>query len=410
MKGIKDFYTVNKDLQSKEMYLKNLLKSDCEKRRVIYLHVPFCNKICSFCPFNKPTDLKRSTYDEYLINQMKELKEYNYFKAPFNAINFGGGTPTTLKPKQMDRVLNELRKNFDILENSEISIETTISELTDDMIDVFLSNGVNRLSIGVQTFDEEMRKRYNRRSTKKETIKTIEKVISKGIINTSIDLLYNAPSQSMKSLDKDLEIISSLNLGGVSIYSLRIHEGTPLHKSISYEECENMADFIKEKEFFFRILEKLTPIGYDMLELSKLVRNNIDKYEYMDIRHNGGECLPIGYGAAGNIGAYSYRNSSIESKFSEQIKISTMGRLLKEEYYIIDSLAQEMISSKVDFDKYSKLLGYDIYDFFKGKLAELENEKLINIKDKGFEMTLDGKFWGNNIINELLLYFLEEKM
>ena len=123
-RDLKKYFEIKTD---KEIYVKNVLNNEAKNDRVIYIHVPFCNKICSFCPFNKPNKLKRKDYDNYIINELKELLKYDYSKKELSAINFGGGTPTALSPIQMDNILTFLKENFIYKNDIEISVESSVS-------------------------------------------------------------------------------------------------------------------------------------------------------------------------------------------------------------------------------------------------------------------------------------------
>lgn len=406
-RGLKNFFTVD---SNKEDYLLDILHKESNGRRVVYVHVPFCNKICSFCPFHEPDVLKRSTYDTYVLDQIEKIKPYKFMSGKFDAINFGGGTPTSLKPSQLDKILKSLKREFSIEDNAEISIETTISELNDEMIDVFLQNKVNRLSIGVQTFRDDVRKSFNRRGTGDKVIETIKKVIEKGIKNTSVDLIYNYPNQTQEMLEYDLDIIKKLPIAGISFYSLNIHEKTPLDKQLTDLQRIKMSDTRNEFRLFSQIIDTLEPYGYKVLELTKLVRDNIDKYDYMNIRHNFGHCVPLGHGSGGNIGSYLYQNNYDVKDISEEVKISSKGRIVSDEYFIMDSLVYELQKGDVNLLDFFRKMNMDLMNFFSPIFEELENDKLIEIKNDGFTMTKEGLFWGNNIINEIIAFFLEHKV
>ncbi|MDE5715233.1 MAG: coproporphyrinogen III oxidase family protein [Anaeroplasmataceae bacterium] len=386
---------------SKETYVLTELHQGNDRPFVIYIHVPFCNKICSFCPFHRPDQLKRTTYHKYIIEELEAMKNYPYFKKEVSAINFGGGTPTALKPYQMKEILKYLKNNFIYSKDIEISVETSITELTDDMIDVFIEGGVNRLSIGVQTFNDSYRKILNRRGTGAKAIETIKKVIAKGIRNTSIDLLYNLPFQTKNDLLEDLKIIDSLKLAGISFYALMIHEKTPLAKNLSEAALASMKNVQHELEMFQLILDYLRPKGYEVLELTKLVRDKIDEYKYMEIRHSLGDCVAIGHGAGGNIGCYVYRNSC-EYPMLSQTKVGSMGKILKDKYFILDKMIYDMQKNSIALSNYSKELGMDLEDILKNLLDEYVKEGYITLVEDGFVLTDLGMFFGNNIIADLI--------
>lgn len=395
---LKEFYRIDGD---KKDYVYSKLGILNEKKKVIYIHVPFCNKVCSFCPFHRPDKLKRSQYHEYVIGQLEKMKSYPYFQSKIDAINFGGGTPTALKPYQMREILAYLKNNFIYSDDIEISVESSITEMSDDMMDVLIEGGVNRLSFGVQTFQDDARRLLNRRGSGSKAIETIKKVIEKGMVNTNIDLIYNYPNQSIEDLKRDLDVIKSLNLAGISFYSLMIHEGTPLAKKITRKEIDKMNDLNHEYELFKTIINELKDDGYAPLELTKLVRNGIDKYRYIEVRHNEGDCVAIGHGAGGNIGEYIYRNSA-EYPMIEATSVGLMGRIVDKKYFIIDSLINELQHTSINIDKYEKSLNIPLREILSDLLIQLEKEKMIEIKDNSISFTTLGLFFGNNVIADIV--------
>lgn len=391
----------------KKQYVETVLNHFSQTPRVIYLHVPFCNKVCSFCPFHRPDELKRNEYDKYLIQEIDKISKFHYMKAPIDAINFGGGTPTALKPNQMARILDKLNESFDIKEKAEISVETSISELTNDMMIVLKEKGVNRLSIGVQTFNDEGRKLLGRRGSGENAIDKIRQLQTVGFKNVGIDLIYNYPGETMEILEKDLEIIKSLNLAGISFYSLMLHEKTPIYRKINSRQLTEMQDVKREKLFFDLIIHELSSTGYKPFELTKLIRNNLDRYEYMRIRHSGGSCIAIGHGAGGNLDSYVYRNSIHTPLLDETIPISSMGRVLESQYFVLDEFINDLQKMTVDIDTYSRRLGIDLLPIIEDSLEKMENENLLTIDDRKITLLHDGIFWGNNIIDELVRCILK---
>lgn len=385
----------------KESYVYDILQQSADKKRVLYIHVPFCNKICSFCPFHRVDQLNRNEYHHYIIQKLNALKGFPYMQKEFSAINFGGGTPTALKPKQMAAILQALKENLHYSPDIEISVESSITELTDEMIQVLQEGGVNRLSIGVQTFQDSTRAMLNRRGSGKQAIEKIKEVIRRGFTNTSIDLIYNYPGQQFSDLQKDLDIIKSLDLAGISFYSLMIHEKTPLAKKLTDQQRKQMQDLDHEKALFDQIVAELRPEGYQFLELTKLVRKQKDRYAYMDIRHTRGCCVAIGHLAGGNIENYIYHNSIAYPEFST-IPISKMGRVVKDRYFLLDELIYKLQKTSIDLQEYSALLQIDLKDLWKELLVKLEKEQLIRCNENGFSLTDDGIFFGNNIIADLI--------
>lgn len=395
------------DVIDKKEYLLELLNSSSLTRRAVYLHVPFCNKICSFCPMHKPDSTMRKEYHKLLINQIKELSKFKYMQNPIDCINFGGGTPTAISPEQMNEVLLALHDNFDICNDAEISLESSISELNNEMLGVLNDNKVNRLSIGAQTFNDEGRKLFNRRGDSEKAILELQKIV-KVIENTSVDLIYNYPNQTLETLQQDLDVIKYLNLAGISFYSLMIHEQTPIAKILTPKHIAEMADLTREYEFYNRIISDLASVGYSPMENTKVIRNNIDRYDYIRIRHAGGSCIAIGNGAGGNLDRYVYRNPVAGSIISKDIPISSMGRVMKNEYSILRNLVSSLQEFQVDLAYYSILLGKDLNTILASELSRMVEERLIIYENNIITITRLGMFWGNNIIDEIITKLIED--
>ena len=385
-----------------EKYLPAVLAEKPESRRVIYLHVPFCNKICTFCPFHRPDELDRREYHKYLIEEIHKIRDYPYMEAPIDAINFGGGTPTSLSPAQMKAVLAELHNSFHVAPEAEISVETSATGLSDEMIGVLKKGGVNRLSVGIQTFDDGARKLLGRRGSGEFAASRVAAAINAGIRNTNIDLIYNYPSQTDAQLINDLNVISELDVAGISFYSLVLHEKTPLYNRLDESAKAQMQNLRREKELFDMIFDNLAPHGYKMLELTKLVKDGRDRYDYMEIRHSGGSCIALGHGAGGNIENYFYHNSHAMPDVSDEIRVCSRGRVLLPEYRTVDSLIYAMQKGSVSLTEFSGHLGIDLVSLFGEKLAAFAAEGYLKVDGDTVTLTRDGVFFGNNIISALI--------
>lgn len=393
---------------SSEEYLAQELRTAAKKPLVLYLHVPFCNKICSFCPFHRPDELKRREYHDYLIENIRAVSEYPLMQGAVGAVNFGGGTPTALTPAQMDTVLKELHERFNIQDDAEISVESSAMELTDEMLEVLVKNKVNRVSIGIQSFQDEARKLFGRRRSGELAAERILKAKEYGIINTNIDLIYNYPGQTQDLLKADLEMIRSLGIAGLSFYALMLHENTPLYDSITAEQKAQMQDIEREYYFYSMITEELAKSGFEALELTKLVRDKLDSYTYMELRHTGGNCIALGHGAGGNLGNYYYQNSHQRPVISNDIRVSSKGRVVTDEYRIIDEFIYELQKSTVDLDVYSKRLGISLDKCLAESMERLREEGLILQNENKITFTNKGRFWGNNVIDEFVRCILKE--
>ncbi len=178
--------------------------------RVIYINIPFCNKICSFCIYGKELLDKDSKWEEYfsmLHKQITSLADTKWARyLPFSAVYFGGGTPTVVPCNSIIKILELIKENCSLAGDCEITVESTISDIDGEYISKLKDAGVNRISLGVQSFCTSLRKKIGRNADKEEVMRTIEMVKNSGINDICIDLIYNLDGQDNETWLEDLEL------------------------------------------------------------------------------------------------------------------------------------------------------------------------------------------------------------
>lgn len=355
------------------------------KKATIYIHVPFCSKICSFCNMRRSLQLPRENYHTLLIEEMKAYKDLDYIKnLTFDAIYFGGGTPTTLNAEALREVLRALREYFNLSADVEITIETTVTELTDEKLQMFKEEGVTRFSVGVQTFNDEGRKLMGRIGSGETAYEKLKQMKDMGFKTLSMDLIYNYPGQTKEDLEEDLDKIIALELDGFSMYSLIDMKATTI---------EDAQDINQDTVFFDIISEKMKKAGYRFLELTKMVTR--DQYKYVMNRHEGMDTLPLGAGAGGSVGGLMLMNAINLDQYEESIKTfgERNGMLFSPAYRdlaIFKGTLQkgylpEDISVYVDRVQYEKTL------------LEMLEKGYVEKEGNSYHFTSKGIFWGNNI-------------
>lgn len=319
----------------------------------------------------------------------------------YHAVYFGGGTPTTLSASGLRKVLRTLRSCLKLTPDAEVTIETTVSDLTEDRIAVFREEGVNRFSIGVQTFSPAGRRLLGRRGSGQVAADKLAFVRQSGFQNVGIDLLYNYPGESEDDLDEDLDHIEALDLAGLSFYALILREGTALHRMIGTGKCAPLGDVEHEGALFNLILDRLLERGFSLLELTKLVKPGRDNYDYIRIRYENGDTLALGAGAGGRVGSLVYRNPSGAADYRRQVESPTglpaTGFAVTQEYDFAHRLAGRLQYGRLDWADLDPLPNADTLC----SLAEnLTAEDLMRADGRGFSLTREGVFWGNNIGRE----------
>jgi oxygen-independent coproporphyrinogen-3 oxidase len=369
-----------------EYYMKKLDKESDGRSKVLYVHIPYCDKICSFCNLNrKRLDNDLEDYTNYLVKELVEKSKKEYIKtSTFEAIYFGGGTPTILKESQLERILKSIKENYSFHEDYEWTFESTIHNLSDKKIELFNNYGVNRLSIGIQTFSDRGREYLNRTFDKDKVVEKIEKLKTdfKGFV--CADIIYNYKNQSIEEVKEDACFIKELEMDSVSFYSLMIHEGSELSKEERFEQSQEKD--IASYDKFYEEMEK-SP-DWELLELTKFIRKGRDKYKYITLRNKGAETLAIGVGAGGFIGNISTFNMAPGmSKFFEENEIYNKYRLL-------GGLLQFKI---YNFEEIRQILNKKNYEKFMDCIKYFESEKLGKELEIGFELSKKGIYWGNNL-------------
>lgn len=260
----------------------------------IYIHIPFCTNICSYCDFCKILKNKQ-WIDKYLIALEKEIKE-NYKKEKVNTIYIGGGTPSILSLKQLEKLFNIL-KIFNIDKDAEITFETNTEDLSIEKINLLKQN-INRLSIGVQTFDKETLKTLNR----KLNIDNL-KLALKNFKNVNIDLMYGFQNQSIENLKKDLEKIIKLNPTHISTYTLIIEPHTKL-----YIDRYKPLNDDKERQMYDLIRKTLKENKYEQYELSNFSKKGYESRHNLTYWNNE-NYYGFGLGASGYVDNIRYENT-----------------------------------------------------------------------------------------------------
>ena len=240
----------------------------------VYLHIPFCRSRCSYCDF--ATDVYKSAQivESYVSALLKEIENFQSSQSEIrnpkseifaDTVYFGGGTPSLLTPKQLEKILGAVYKKFSVANDAEVTMEMNPATVTPETLKAYKDAGVNRASFGAQTFDDAELKRLGRRHTASDVRETIELLRSAGFANVSFDLIAGLPRQTLADWEKNLDEALKLQPEHLSLYSLEIHEATPLAEQIRSGR-QPLPD------------EDLAAAMYELL-LEKTARKNYRQYE-----------------------------------------------------------------------------------------------------------------------------------
>lgn len=233
----------------------------------IYLHIPFCKRRCIYCDFYSTTQgEKRKAYIQALCRELEQRRDYLQGEE-IETIYFGGGTPSQLEETDFKKVFDTIFQHYPVIETPEITLEANPDDLTPDYINMLRTLPFNRLSMGIQTFNETMLKRLHRRHTARQAVETFENCRKAGFHNISIDLMYGLPGETAETWENDLSQAVRLHPEHISAYHLIYEEGTALWK-LREEHRVKEVDEDLSVDLFSRLIHRLKENGYQHYEIS----------------------------------------------------------------------------------------------------------------------------------------------
>ena len=293
--------------------LDELSRKERSGRAVAYFNIPYCETRCLYCMFyiNPYRDAEEShRFSDALIREM-QLWDGRAVQSgrPFEALYFGGGTPTALSAEDIERVLNAARKYLPLANDCEITFEGRLSNFGPDRIEACLNGGVNRFSMGVQSFDTRIRQAVGRRSTHEELVSSLERLISYHQAAVVIDLIYGFPFQTFETWKEDLQIAYDIGVDGVDCYQLRVFPGAPLFNYIASGKLPPGPDHRLRARMFSHAVESLREPAWRRLSISHWARNTRERNFYNYFVKGRTDCVPFGPGGGGSLFGNTIMNS-----------------------------------------------------------------------------------------------------
>lgn len=369
-----------------------ILKNKTNKKaKALYIHVPFCQEICSYCDFPKlyyyPLFAK-----QYLKTLEEELKDAPKYKSLY----IGGGTPTSLSEEEFEKLLIIASAHYEGGVNSEFCIEINPENTTIRKIKLMRYYGVNRVSIGVQTFNQEALVLLKRKHTSFEVKEVINNLIKEGIDNISLDLIYGLPSQSEADLKADLKVFLELPLKHISLYPLTIEKNTELYnRKIKSFDDDLLA-------IYYEIIQKtLTKHGFRQYEVSSFaLPGYASKHNY--IYWTNSYYKGVGPGASGYENRIRYK---ISANFSNYFK----GEIEKDEEYIDDNnylFEYIMLNFRtikgINFLKFEKIFGFSFLEKFSDIIKKMKQERLVVVNKYNIRLSKKTLFIEHFVVSQFL--------
>ncbi len=359
--------------------------------RVIYVHIPFCKHICPFCIYSKQIPESAETvkaYCETLLKQIQSVSSTVWAKsAPFKAVFFGGGTPTFLPAEQLTAIVSSIKKHYPLTPDCEITVESTISEITPEYCSKMKEAGVNRISLGVQSFNTEIRKKLGRAANTEKILEALNTIKESGFSNIAIDLIYMLEGQTMETWKRDLQLLAGAPITGCSVYPLITIPGS----SKVSEDLKQEYRYFSEADRFLAELggwQRFTPVQY-----GHSVNGTAN---YVTSHGKNADLLAFGAGAGGRIQNFMYLQNNNAEAFiktgSDLAAAPMIGMKIDEQFLHLRNIYGLSEGLQLKKSEFEPLAG----DFSKTVQSLIEQGFAESISG-GFRLTHLGRFWAANI-------------
>jgi len=371
----------------------------------IYIHIPFCKQACSYCNFHFSTSLKnKSNVIDALNKEILTTPLFTGKPEKIDTIYFGGGTPSLLSADELKGIFKTLRTTFEIDVNAEITLEANPDDINEPMLMQWLETGINRLSLGIQSFSETELRWMNRAHNAVESLNSIDKIQKAGFTNFSVDLIYGSPLLTNDELKKNTAIIFEKNIPHISCYALTVEPKTLLDNQIS-KKISLPVDAEKQAAQFLLLMDLMKEGGYEHYEISNYAKPG------MRSKHNSSywQGKPY-YGFGPSAHSFDGKNSRrwniannalyVQSLLKDIIpfeeEILTETQQLNE--YIMTSLRT---MEGLDLSAVRSRFGNKSYEILKSQSRKyIDGKKLLEEDDK-LILTNEGKLFADGIAADL---------
>ncbi|GAB6109562.1 radical SAM family heme chaperone HemW [Fusibacter bizertensis] len=378
----------------------------------IYIHIPFCVSKCAYCDFisHRVGDFEINggvqTYFNALEMEIALYKELLHNRV-VRSIYIGGGTPSSVDGKYIHNLINQLKAYASFSNDIEITLEVNPGTLTEDKLNHYVSAGVNRISMGLQTTNDQLLHKIGRIHSTNDFITSYEAVKRAGIGNISLDLMFGLPGQTLLDIENAISLVARLAPSHVSAYSLKIEEGTPLNESYINGQVQ-LPDEELERDMYHKLISGLKEIDIHQYELS-----NFSKYGY-ESKHNlvyweNKPYLGLGVSSHSKINNERFANTNLIYEYSDMLKAGKYPIIQKESIDKSEDLFESIIlglrlNKGIALHELNAKYEIDFHQKYKNAIEVLIQQGLIEYDDHTIRLTIKGM----DLSNQVFLRFMED--
>lgn len=371
----------------------------------IYVHIPFCIKKCRYCSFlSFPCEDERilSEYADALLMEIRtRYEEWPYRIA--DTVYIGGGTPSILPAKDMKKIVEGIKENFTLADGSEITIEANPATLTEEKLETYLECGINRISVGIQAFDNSILDLLGRAHNKNDGLNAIRMAKKAGFRNINIDLMFGIPGQTIKMWGDTMRQCIFLEPQHISLYSLQIEEGTAFHDMIYKDKIMKETPDSLDRQMYHEAIYMMEDAGYELYEISNAAmpgyksRHNLKYWSYRDY-------LGLGPGASSFIGGHRFKNCDKVGRYLQYIKngLPPVRPEDVENYTLRDEMGIYMFTGLrktegIRINEFESTFNVDFFDVYDPQIIT-DLRGLLKVEGNSMRLTAEGMDVSNRVM------------
>ncbi|WP_046178749.1 radical SAM family heme chaperone HemW [Domibacillus tundrae] len=372
--------------------------------KAAYIHIPFCHHICHYCDFNK-VFMKNQPVEQYL-NCLDREMSMAAFVTGYKTIFVGGGTPTSLNAQQLFFLVDSIHNRLPLLPDAEYTFEANPGDLTPEKLRILKEGGVNRLSIGVQSFNDAHLKRIGRTHTKEDVLRTVRDAEKAGFDNLSIDLIYGLPEQTVEDAADTVKQALGLGLPHYSAYSLIIEPKTVFYNLMAKGKLP-LPKEESEADMYEAVMREMAAGGLNQYEISNFARPGFESLHNLTYWNND-EYYGFGAGAHGYVNGERYANFGPLKKYMEPIERARWPRITNQKVTKREQMEEEMFlglrkMEGVSISSFESKYSENPLRFFHEAITDMTDRGLLEIKANSIRLTHSGKFLGNEVFQSFLI-------
>lgn len=371
----------------------------------IYIHIPFCRQACTYCNFHFSTSLARkSAVINAIINEIHLCDRFNESAEEIQTIYFGGGTPSILSENELSSIIASLHKKFKIAGDAEITLEANPDNIERATLQQWKQLGINRLSVGIQSFQDEELKWMNRSHNADESLRCLDEISGAGITNFSVDLIYGSPLLSNDDFKKNVDLIFSKNVPHISCYALTVEPKTALDAMIRQHKSPAV-NSDRQSDQFLLLMQWMRAAGYEHYEISNFAKPG------MRSRHNSSywQGKPYyGFGPSAhsftgtNIRRWNIANNTLYIQSLEKQLIPYTEEILTDTQRLNEYIMIALRTAEgIDIEKIKRQFGEKFKEDILNHCKKYESAQMITLKNDRLLLTDQGKLLADGISADL---------